>query len=44
MKEQHIKGDWHVIRMQGITIAQGYRCSCGVTGCKKPTVPSSKED
>jgi hypothetical protein len=31
--QKHIKGPWEVIRAGNITIAQGYKCSCGVIGC-----------
>jgi hypothetical protein len=31
--ERHELGPWKVIRTGGITVAQGYECSCGVIGC-----------
>lgn len=39
-KETHIKGDWEVVRVEGITVAQGYKCSCGVIGCQQPAMTS----
>lgn len=29
----HILGEWKTIRVDGITVAGGYECSCGVIGC-----------
>lgn len=38
----HDKGEWIVIRVAGITIAQGYKCSCGAIGCRQQNVPEAE--